>query len=121
MPSLQALRIKIFADSADKTTMLELAGKAYISGFTTNPTLMRKAGIPPISTVVLPIGNMLAVKCPVLAGMTHTWLSVATAAGIPPINTVATPGPTIVPPCVVVSPTLAAFGICVCLLLAILL
>jgi transaldolase len=35
----------MFADSADKTTMLELAGKAYISGFTTNPTLMRKAGI----------------------------------------------------------------------------
>jgi hypothetical protein len=45
-----------------------------------------------------------------LGGITHTWLSSATAAGIPPINTVADPGPTIVPPCTVVSPTLAAAG-----------
>jgi transaldolase len=39
------LNIKIFADGADKPTMLELAANPLIQGFTTNPTLMRKAGI----------------------------------------------------------------------------
>jgi transaldolase len=39
------LDIKIFADGADKAAMLELYGKPWISGFTTNPTLMRKAGV----------------------------------------------------------------------------
>ncbi len=44
-PTLDALRIKIFADGADKAGMLEMARKPYIAGLTTNPTLMRKAGI----------------------------------------------------------------------------
>jgi transaldolase len=39
------LRTKIFADGADLAGMLEMAQKPYIAGFTTNPTLMRKAGI----------------------------------------------------------------------------
>ena len=39
------LRIKIFADGADLAGMLKLAERPYIKGFTTNPTLMRKAGI----------------------------------------------------------------------------
>lgn len=39
------LNVKIFADGADKAAMLELYAKPWISGFTTNPTLMRKAGI----------------------------------------------------------------------------
>jgi len=39
------LKIKIFADGAEKTGMLEMAGKPFIQGLTTNPTLMRKAGI----------------------------------------------------------------------------
>ena len=43
--NLSDLRVKIFADSADKGAMLELYSKPWISGFTTNPTLMRKAGI----------------------------------------------------------------------------
>lgn len=38
-------KIKIFADGAEKSAMLELYAKPWISGFTTNPTLMRKAGI----------------------------------------------------------------------------
>ena len=42
---LQDLRIKIFADGAEKASMLELAKNPLIKGFTTNPTLMRKAGI----------------------------------------------------------------------------
>jgi transaldolase len=46
MPSsLNTLRVKIFADGADKTGMLEMSRLPYIAGFTTNPTLMRKAGI----------------------------------------------------------------------------
>jgi transaldolase len=44
-PSVAALRVKVFADGADLAGMLDMAGQAYISGFTTNPTLMRKAGI----------------------------------------------------------------------------
>lgn len=37
--------VKLFADGADISTMVEMAGKSYISGLTTNPTLMKKAGI----------------------------------------------------------------------------
>ena len=39
------LRTKIFADGADKAAILELYAKPWVKGFTTNPTLMRKAGI----------------------------------------------------------------------------
>jgi transaldolase len=39
------LRIKIFADGADRPAIAELASKAWVRGFTTNPTLMRKAGV----------------------------------------------------------------------------
>ena len=38
-------RIKIFADGASLPSMLEAAGDPRIGGFTTNPTLMRKAGV----------------------------------------------------------------------------
>jgi transaldolase len=44
-PSLDQLKVKIFADGADLSGMLELAANPLISGFTTNPTLMRKAGV----------------------------------------------------------------------------
>ena len=40
-----ALRVKIFADGAKKEDMLEMASKPHIRGLTTNPTLMKKAGI----------------------------------------------------------------------------
>lgn len=43
--SLQELKIKIFADGADLNSMLEMSQKPFIKGLTTNPTLMRKAGI----------------------------------------------------------------------------
>jgi transaldolase len=39
------LKVKIFADGADKAGMLEMAAKTFIKGLTTNPTLMKKAGI----------------------------------------------------------------------------
>jgi len=43
--SVEDLKIKIFADGADLNGMLEMYSKPYIKGLTTNPTLMRKAGI----------------------------------------------------------------------------
>jgi len=42
---MEKLRVKIYADGADKAGMIEMAANPIISGFTTNPTLMRKAGI----------------------------------------------------------------------------
>lgn len=45
MKRVEDLNIKIFADGADKNGMLEMHAKPFIKGFTTNPTLMRKAGI----------------------------------------------------------------------------
>jgi transaldolase len=39
------LRVKIFADGADLTSVSELARDTRIAGFTTNPTLIRKAGL----------------------------------------------------------------------------
>lgn len=45
MKSVDQLKIKIFADGADKAGMLEMYQNPFIKGFTTNPTLMRKAGI----------------------------------------------------------------------------
>lgn len=41
----QQLTVKVFADGADKQGILEMAKNPFIKGFTTNPTLMRKAGI----------------------------------------------------------------------------
>src|SRR4051794_7042072 len=45
MPDLNNLRTKIFADGADRASLLELAANPLIQGFTTNPTLMRAAGV----------------------------------------------------------------------------
>ncbi len=45
MMSLQDLQVKIFADGADKPGMLSLYHNPLIKGLTTNPTLMKKAGI----------------------------------------------------------------------------
>ena len=45
MKKLPELQIKLFADGADKEGMLEMYRKSYIKGFTTNPTLMNKAGV----------------------------------------------------------------------------
>jgi transaldolase len=45
MTSVRELKVQVFADGADKASMIELYREPYIKGFTTNPTLMRKAGI----------------------------------------------------------------------------
>ena len=42
---LDSIRTKIFADGADLETIARLAGDPVVSGFTTNPTLMSKAGV----------------------------------------------------------------------------
>jgi transaldolase len=45
MTATSTLSIKIFADGANRDSMLALAANPNIQGFTTNPTLMRQAGI----------------------------------------------------------------------------
>lgn len=45
MTSLSDLRVKIFADGADLKQIEALAENPLVRGFTTNPTLMRKAGV----------------------------------------------------------------------------
>jgi transaldolase len=42
---IEQLNVKVFADGADKGGIMEMAANPVIKGFTTNPTLMRKAGI----------------------------------------------------------------------------
>ena len=45
MKAIEHLKVNIFADGADKAGMVEMYSKPYIKGLTTNPTLMKKAGI----------------------------------------------------------------------------
>jgi transaldolase len=45
MRKIEGLKVQIFADGADKAGMLEMYSKPYIKGLTTNPTLMKKAGV----------------------------------------------------------------------------
>lgn len=45
MSSATSLKVKLFADGADIAGIKEMAANPMIRGFTTNPTLMRKAGI----------------------------------------------------------------------------
>ncbi len=43
--SLNRLNVKLFADGADRTGILALAENPLIQGITTNPSLLRKAGV----------------------------------------------------------------------------
>jgi len=45
MSETPRLKVKLFADGADLKGMREMAANPLIKGFTTNPTLMRKAGV----------------------------------------------------------------------------
>ena len=45
MRSVSELKIKLFADGADKAQILQAQANPLIKGFTTNPTLMRAAGV----------------------------------------------------------------------------
>ena len=44
-PSVERLKVKIFADGADIKAMREAAANPVVKGFTTNPSLMRQAGV----------------------------------------------------------------------------
>lgn len=43
--TLAMLQVKLFTDGADKAQILDMAAKPWIRGFTTNPSLMKKAGV----------------------------------------------------------------------------
>jgi transaldolase len=45
MPKLTDLKVKLFTDGADKAQILEMAKQPWIAGFTTNPSLLKKAGV----------------------------------------------------------------------------
>jgi transaldolase len=45
MKTVDQLKVQIFADGADKAGMLEMYKNPHVKGFTTNPSLMRKAGV----------------------------------------------------------------------------
>ena len=45
MKKIEALKVKIFSDGVDKKDMLDMNSNNFIKGFTTNPSLMKKAGI----------------------------------------------------------------------------
>lgn len=45
MPKLSDLKVKLFTDGADKAQILDMAKQPWIRGFTTNPSLLKKAGV----------------------------------------------------------------------------
>src|SRR6185503_11652239 len=45
MPKLTDLKVKLFTDGADKAQILDMAKQPWIAGFTTNPSLLKKAGV----------------------------------------------------------------------------
>lgn len=45
MPRLSDLKIKLFTDGADKAQIMDMARQPWIAGFTTNPSLLKKAGV----------------------------------------------------------------------------
>ena len=45
MSDIKKLKVKLFADGADKAQIVRSLANPLIRGFTTNPTLMRAAGV----------------------------------------------------------------------------
>ena len=45
VPTLESLKVKLFTDGADKVQIVEMAKNRWIAGFTTNPSLLKKAGV----------------------------------------------------------------------------
>jgi transaldolase len=62
MRTLKDLTVKIFADGADKAGMLQLNANPLIQGLTTNPTLMRKAGLTDFEAFARDILQSITVK-----------------------------------------------------------
>ena len=44
-PTLKTLKVRLFTDGADKAQIVEMAKQPWITGFTTNPSLLKKAGV----------------------------------------------------------------------------
>lgn len=59
---VEKLRVKLFADGADLSGMIEMNAIPYIQGLTTNPTLMRKAGIVDYKKFALDVLSEIKVK-----------------------------------------------------------
>ncbi|MDR4493581.1 MAG: transaldolase [Nitrospirales bacterium] len=53
------LKVKIFADGADLDGIKTMAGNPWIRGFTTNPTLMRKAGVSDYKSFALDVLKLI--------------------------------------------------------------
>lgn len=62
MPSVENLKIKLFADGADLEGMLKMNDEPYIKGLTTNPTLMRKAGVTNYKAFAVEVLSHITVK-----------------------------------------------------------
>jgi len=62
MRTLKDLKVKIFADGADKAGMLQLNANPLIQGLTTNPTLMRKAGLTDFEAFARDVLQSITVK-----------------------------------------------------------
>jgi transaldolase len=60
--TLKDLTVKIYADGADKAGMLQLNASPLIQGLTTNPTLMRKAGLTDFEAFARDILRAITVK-----------------------------------------------------------
>jgi transaldolase len=78
MIAVEKMRVKIFADGADLEAIRRLAANPLIRGFTTNPTLMRKAGVADYATfarealaIVPDLPISFEVFADELAGMEH--------------------------------------------------
>jgi transaldolase len=44
-PKLGTLKVKLFTDCGDKAQIMDMARQSWIVGFTTNPSLLKKAGV----------------------------------------------------------------------------
>jgi len=62
MRTLKDLKVKVFADGADKAGMLQLNANPLIQGLTTNPTLMRKAGLTDFEAFARDVLQSITVK-----------------------------------------------------------
>lgn len=57
MKDLNDFKTKIFADGAEYEQIIKLYNEGFVKGFTTNPTLMKKAGVPCYETFAKKIAN----------------------------------------------------------------
>jgi transaldolase len=60
MSDIKKLKIKLFADGADLAGIKEMAANHLVKGFTTNPTLMRKAGVADYKAFALEALNIIS-------------------------------------------------------------